>query len=114
MNYSGIGKRIKKYRDAAKMTQQQLAEATNYSIQHISHIENGQTKLSLKCLLSIASALQISVDQLVCTDVPSSSVVLDQEIQDLLKDCSPQEKQVLLETLKLMKSNLRKVRPDEK
>ncbi len=80
MDYSGIGKRIKKYRDAAKMTQQELAEATNYSIQHISHIENGQTKLSLKCLLSIASALQISVDQLVCTDVPSSSVVLDQEI----------------------------------
>ena len=114
MDYEKIGKRIKKYRDAAKMTQQELAEATNYSIQHISHIENGQTKLSLKCLLSIASALQISVDQLVCTDVPSSSVVLDQEIQDLLKDCSPQEKQVLLETLKLMKSNLRKVRQNEK
>ena len=43
MDYSGIGNRIKKYRDAAKMTQQELAEATNYSIQHISHIENGQT-----------------------------------------------------------------------
>ena len=27
MDYSGIGKRIKKYRDAAKMTQQELAEA---------------------------------------------------------------------------------------
>ena len=106
--------RMKEALKAKGMTQQELAEATNYSIQHISHIENGQTKLSLKCLLSIASALQISVDQLVCTDVPSSSVVLDQEIQDLLKDCSPQEKQVLLETLKLMKSNLRKVRPDEK
>lgn len=90
------------------MTQGDLGEASNYSVQHISHIENAKTKLSLKCLLSIANALQISADQLVCGSVRSSSVILDKEIQELLKDCSPLEKQIILDTIKTLKSNLRK------
>ena len=53
MDYSRIGERIKKYREKLKMTQQMLGEETDYSVQHISHIETGKTKLSVQCLLDI-------------------------------------------------------------
>ncbi len=89
MDYSGIGKRIKNYREKLKMTQQMLGEETDYSVQHISHIETGKTKLSVKCLLDIANALQVSVDELVCGYVASSSVIVDKEISDMMEDCSP-------------------------
>lgn len=108
MDYSGIGKRIKDYREKLKMTQQMLGEETDYSVQHISHIETGKTKLSVKCLLDIANALHVSVDELVCGYVASSSVILNKEIQEILEDCSPQEKQIILETIKTLKNSLRK------
>ena len=104
MDYSGIGKRIKNYREKLKMTQQMLGE------EHISHIETGKTKLSVKCLLDIANALQVSVDELVCGYVSSSSVIVDREISNLMEDCSPQEKQIILETIKALKESLRKNR----
>ena len=110
MDYSGIGKRIKNYREKLKMTQQMLGEETDYSVQHISHIETVKTKLSVKCLLDIANALQVSVDELVCGYVSSSSVIVDREISNLMEDCSPQEKQIILETIKALKESLRKNR----
>ena len=108
MDYSRIGERIKKYREKLKMTQQMLGEETDYSVQHISHIETGKTKLSVQCLLDIANALHVSVDELVCGYNTASSVILDQEIKELLDDCTPQEKQIILETMKSLKSSLRK------
>lgn len=108
MDYTGLGNRIRTYRKKLKMSQQTLGERTDYSVQHISHIENGTTKLSVECLFNIANALNISLDELVCGYVNSASPVLDKELSDLLSDCTPQEKEILLETLKTLKTNLRK------
>ena len=102
MDYEKIGKRIKKYREAAEMTQENLGEASHYS----------QTKPSLQCILSIANALQISIDELVCGNVSASSVILDKEIQELLEDCSPQEKYIILEIVKVLKTNLKNLIQD--
>ena len=112
MDYEKIGKRIKKYREAAEMTQENLGEASHYSPQHISKVENAQTKPSLQCILSIANALQISIDELVCGNVSASSVILDKEIQELLEDCSPQEKYIILEIVKVLKTNLKNLIQD--
>lgn len=113
MDYSGLGKRIRIYREKVKMTQQTLGEQTNYSVQHISHIETGKTKLSVKCLFDIANALQISVDELACGYVNSSSIILDNELSTLLSDCTPREKAVILETVRALKNSLRNNREDE-
>lgn len=108
MDYTGLGNRIRTYRKKAKMSQQTLGERTDYSVQHISHIENGTTKLSVECLFNIANALDISLDELVCGYVNSASVILDSELNELLKDCTPQEKEIFIETIKTLKTNLRK------
>lgn len=67
---------------------------------------------SLQCILSIANALQISIDELVCGNVSASSVILDKEIQELLEDCSPQEKYIILEIVKVLKTNLKNLIQD--
>ena len=108
IDYKTIGARIRAIRNARKMTQEQLAEAVGVGVTHISHIETGKTKLSVQCLLDIANALHVSVDELVCGYNTASSVILDQEIKELLDDCTPQEKQIILETMKSLKSSLRK------
>lgn len=113
MDYSGLGKRIRNYRQQLKMSQQMLGDRTDYSVQHISHIETGKTKLSVECLFDIANALNVSLDELACGYVNSSSVVLDDELKLLLEDCSAQEKEIIIDTIKTLKNSLRKYKIQE-
>ncbi|CUX12950.1 helix-turn-helix domain-containing protein [Clostridium sp. C105KSO13] len=57
MNYYEIGHRIRKYRKALNLTQEQLAYKVEISTTHISHVESGNTKLSLPLLVKLAKEL---------------------------------------------------------
>ena len=48
MDYYAIGQRIRKFRKAQNLSQEALAEQANISTTHMSHIETGNTKLSLQ------------------------------------------------------------------
>ena len=50
---------IKKYRNAARLTQEQLSEKAGVSCDYLSEIERGKKNPSLKRLLLIADALGI-------------------------------------------------------
>lgn len=41
INYVAIGRRVKKYRNQANMTQSELAEKLNISVSYVSQIERG-------------------------------------------------------------------------
>ena len=43
MDYYKIGQKVRKYRKALNMSQEQLAEFINISVTHMSHIETGNT-----------------------------------------------------------------------
>lgn len=60
MNLKQIGANIRAYRKKQKLTQAQLAEMTQISVIHVSHIENGTVAMSLDTLLSICKALNIT------------------------------------------------------
>lgn len=47
MDYYAIGQRIRKIRKAHKLSQETLSERIGISVTHMSHIETGNTKLSL-------------------------------------------------------------------
>ena len=64
MNYYEIGQRIRKFRKAYNLSQEQLAEKVGISTTHMSHIETGNTKLSLSVFADIASALSVQTDEL--------------------------------------------------
>lgn len=51
MDYCKLGLRIKEIRKKRRMSQQTLSYEIDYSIPHISHVENGTTKLSVDFLV---------------------------------------------------------------
>lgn len=64
LDYLEIGRNIRHYRRLQGIRQKELAECIHVSDQHISHIENGHTKLSLVTLVSIANVLKIDCNTL--------------------------------------------------
>ena len=59
--------RIKELRQAAGMTQAELAEKIGLSLQAISHYETGRRQITVSKLVAIATALGCSLDDL-CED----------------------------------------------
>lgn len=108
IDYDAIGFRIKIARMKAKLTQEALAAKADLSPTHLSNIETGNTKLSLPTLISIANALSVSVDALLCDNVIHSTYVFNQEAQELLSDCTPYDIRIILDVLKSTKEALRK------
>ena len=64
MDYKMLGKRLKEIRKMRNMSQQDLSYEIEYSIPHISHVENGSTKASLDFIVKAANALHTTTDQL--------------------------------------------------
>lgn len=64
MNNFLIGNRIREARENKKLTQEKLAEMVNMSQNAISNIESGRACPSLKSIVAITSALDISIDNL--------------------------------------------------
>ena len=72
LDYQAIGVRIRRLRKERGLTQQTLAEMSGQEPSNISHIERGATKLSLPTLVSVANALEVTVDQILCDSLPAS------------------------------------------
>lgn len=107
MDYFKIGQKIRKFRKAYNMSQDKLAEAVGISTTHLSHIETGNTKLSLPVLVEIANVLNVQTDDLLF-DSPNNSVSLKKDICDLLDTCSTKELNILFDILKATKTALDK------
>lgn len=108
LDYKAIGKRVKAARMRAGLTQEELAEKAGLSITHMSNIETGNSKLSLPMIVSLANALYVSVDELLCDCVTHSKEVFSHEIQMLLEDCDDYEIRMLADLLKAAKDTIRK------
>lgn len=108
MNYKAIGKRIRKYRKALSLSQEQLAEMVGISTTHMSHIETGSTKLSLAVLVEISKSLSISMDTIILGQEKPSDDKTNSEIYELLATCSPAQTKVLLEVVRATKLSLSK------
>lgn len=93
MNYKELGKRIRKYRRAAKLTQRELAELIDCSDGHIGHIERAVGIPSLETVVKIANALQVSLDQLVLGSLEEPEKYYLREIALRIK-AYPQSKRV--------------------
>ena len=106
MRYKQIGAKIVYYRMLKSMTQEQLAEKVDISTTHMSHIETGNTKLSLQVFCDLASALHVSADDLLFDGRPSGKAVCTQEIANLLSRCSPSQAQVLKDLLFAAKQSM--------
>ena len=107
LNYELIGVRIKNIRLAKGLTQEALAEMSGISPQHVSHIENSGTKLSLPCLVSICNALDITADKILCDSLPQSEIHLLDEVSKVFSDCNKTELYLMLTASESIKKAMR-------
>lgn len=107
MDYYKIGQRICKYRKVLGLSQEELAERTNISTTHMSHIEPENTKLSLPVLIKLASVLDVSTDELL-TDGKSGKTVVLQELSEILECCTPTQARLLIDIIKTTKQSIDK------
>ena len=110
MNYYEIGQRIRKMRKANNLSQEQLAEKIGISTTHMSHIETGNTKLSLPVFVEIACALSVQTDELLYDPPTINKTAIKQEISDIIDSCSTNDAYILLDILKASQIALHKHR----
>ena len=102
IDYAKLGLKIKKMRQKAGLTQDNLAEIVNCNTSHISNVENNHTKVSLNVLLAIANALNTSIDFLLADQLENSALALDNEILRVLRGRDNQTKEKLLKIAEIL------------
>lgn len=108
LDYKAIGKRIKIARIKANLTQERLAEMVEISPTHMSNIETGTTRVSLTAIVSLANALSVTVDDLLCDSVVKSKVQFEKDIAGILADCDEYEIRMVKDMAQALKETLRR------
>ena len=108
MDYYRIGQRIRKYRKIHSLSQEELAERVNISPTHMSHIETGNTKLSLPVLVELASALGVCTDDLLHDAPQSSKSTAVAELSEILDKCSRTEAKFITDIIRTIKLAMEK------
>ncbi|MDL2238359.1 helix-turn-helix domain-containing protein [Christensenellaceae bacterium OttesenSCG-928-K19] len=98
-----IGSRIKEARINNGMSQADLAAKANISLPHISDIELGKSNMMLGTFIRITEALQVSSDSLLRLDVPEVKSLYENELSDVLSDCSPSQMDSILKIVREVK-----------
>lgn len=108
MDYYAIGQRIRKVRKAHGLSQEELAERVGISTTHMSHIETGNTKLSLPVLVELAAVLELSTDSLLSDSSCSGRSAAIESILQTLEGCTTQQVKILVDILRAAKISLDK------
>lgn len=74
----------------------------------MSHIETGNTKLSLPVLVSVALALEVQTDDLLFGNTVASRSNSLNEITNMLDTCSSQQLKIIEEIIRAAKTALQK------
>ena len=97
-----IGLNVKKYRRAARLTQEKLAEQLEISTVHMSHIECGYVSMSLEILIKLCEILQVTPNHILngafgdipespsdtaMEGIPQNRRLLAHKLLEVLRDC---------------------------
>ncbi|MBQ3192590.1 MAG: helix-turn-helix transcriptional regulator [Oscillospiraceae bacterium] len=108
MDYYQIGQKIRKIRKAHGLSQEELAERINISTTHMSHIETGNTKLSLPVFVEIASALEVCTDDLLADNSSFTVNSSMEELSVILSQCNAQQARIIVDVVKAVKLSIDK------
>lgn len=109
LDYESIGINIKKFREQMGLTQVKLGEKSGIEPSNISHIERAATKVSLPTLVSIANALEVSLDEIIYDSLVKNEHIKMKIIDELISDCTSDEMSAVIDivktTLKILRKN---------
>lgn len=102
-----IADNVKLYRKRVNLTQMELAERAELSLDSIKRVEGGKTSLSLENFLRIAKALNVSIAYLTSEQVENLSEM--EQIHSILSGKKENEKIFLLHMLQRMAEEMDKL-----
>lgn len=108
IDYQNLGRRIKRARNDLGLSQEVFAEMAELSVTHISNIENGNSKVSLNSILTIANTLNVTVDYLLRDSIQNQTNAVNIDLSHVFDDCTERETEFLLSLLLESKEMLRK------
>ncbi|MFV0520404.1 MAG: helix-turn-helix domain-containing protein [Lachnospirales bacterium] len=105
IDYVQLGLKIKEIRKSKSITQSQLAEMVDVNPSHISNMENAYTKVSLSVLVSVANALETSVDYILYGNYSNTKNIIEKEILFTIKELDEKTKEKVLKIIEVIKNN---------
>lgn len=100
-----LGNQIRESRIENRISQEQLAELVNITPTHLKHLESEHRKPSLEVLVSLMEVLHFSFDGLVFP-IPTEREKRSQEIELLLRACSDQQLEIILDVTRSLLKHL--------
>lgn len=94
-----FGQRLQRYRESAKVTQQEIADATGLTKNYISSIERGVHKCNAQTFITYAKKCGVSLDEMAGL-VPKSK--LNRKLIKKISEMSEAEQERALKILELM------------
>ena len=108
IDYRKLGERIKQYRKMRGLSQEELAEITNSSKNHIGYVENAKRTVSLIMLVRISNALNVSIEDLLFDSLKTVNSGLEIRFNQVFSRCSAEKADILIDVLKSMEDVLLK------
>ena len=102
-----IGATVCHLRRLRGLTQEQLAEMLDCSVQFLSMVERGRRGMSLRMLCACARALQVSVDELLGMETANRNGKSGKADFYLLEGCSGFERKMIKDVVEVIKQNLK-------
>ena len=99
MDQVALGKRIKAARERVGMTQEDLAAAVDYSVDHVSVVERGVKPPKLEKLVAIANVLNVGTDELLQDSLTAATMLRATELSERLKTLSPDGQRKVMNVL---------------
>lgn len=99
MDQVALGKRIKAARERVGMTQEDLAAAVDYSVDHVSVVERGVKPPKLEKLVAIANVLNVGTDELLQDSLNAVTMLRATELSERLKTLSPDGQRKVMNVL---------------
>ncbi|MCL2841698.1 MAG: helix-turn-helix domain-containing protein [Defluviitaleaceae bacterium] len=97
LDYTIIGRQIKKVRKSQGLTQSQLADLSHITTNYIAKLETNRTAASLETMTNICNALKTDINiLLIGEEVTQTTEYIDLLINNKLKDFTTREKECLL------------------
>lgn len=106
LDYKRLGKRVRAARMKKGLSQEKLAEILEISQAHIGHIESGRATPALPTFVKLANALDTTTDALLFDSLQISLDTYDLDFKELLADCTPKQRAILLRNASQLKEIL--------
>ena len=111
MKLDSIGKNIRKFRLAGKLSQEDLAEKTDLTTNYIGMVERGEKIPSLETFIKIVNALGVSSDMVLTDVLETGYTVKNSMLNEKLEKLVPEDRNRIYEVIDTLVKQSKQILP---